>query len=391
MNPFFMRKKVFSVCILLVLAISLISINYISAQNKVSSENLKNYGKCISESAKTKNECYKDAGSEYKTCKIDAKTSSLVNRRLNSRLYKELQTACRGNYKDSMEKCKENYKQDKEGCLVYKNPECANNGEKVFINSDFGPTSCCSKNAGVKPSSFEVDGACAELTDGSKGTCVNNWWKTCGDGVCDIRNEDKCNCPKDCLKDCDENCITGVCDENNNCINPDNPQNKCDLLLTDIKKENENVKECKSDPDCVIGTIGLPCIMEQCYSVYNKDSDLKLLKELSKNYIKNCQVICPMIMGSMLCLDPSFSEAKCVENKCTIKPKEVHSCDSNTQPGLEIVGCTDLYQPVCGWFNPGVKCFAYPCAQTFSNSCYSCSNENVLYWTEGECPARLIS
>jgi len=29
MNPFFMRKKVFSVCILLVLAISLISINYI--------------------------------------------------------------------------------------------------------------------------------------------------------------------------------------------------------------------------------------------------------------------------------------------------------------------------------------------------------------------------
>ena len=49
--------------------------------------------------------------------------------------------------------------------------------------------------------------------------------------------------------------------------------------------------------------------------------------------------------------------------------------------------CIELYQPVCGWFNPEkVQCIKYPCAQTFSNSCFSCMNPDVLYWTDGECP-----
>ncbi len=49
--------------------------------------------------------------------------------------------------------------------------------------------------------------------------------------------------------------------------------------------------------------------------------------------------------------------------------------------------CIQLYKPVCGWFNPEkIQCIRYPCAQTFSNSCFACGNENVLYWTEGECP-----
>src|SRR3989344_1398931 len=49
--------------------------------------------------------------------------------------------------------------------------------------------------------------------------------------------------------------------------------------------------------------------------------------------------------------------------------------------------CIELYQPVCGWLDPNkIQCIKYPCAQTFSNSCFACMNENVLYWTEGECP-----
>ncbi len=48
--------------------------------------------------------------------------------------------------------------------------------------------------------------------------------------------------------------------------------------------------------------------------------------------------------------------------------------------------CIALYKPVCGWFSPEIQCIRYPCAQTFSNGCVACSNSDVLYYTEGECP-----
>lgn len=49
--------------------------------------------------------------------------------------------------------------------------------------------------------------------------------------------------------------------------------------------------------------------------------------------------------------------------------------------------CIQLYNPVCGWLDPEkIQCIKYPCANTFSNSCFACIDENVLYWTEGECP-----
>jgi len=49
--------------------------------------------------------------------------------------------------------------------------------------------------------------------------------------------------------------------------------------------------------------------------------------------------------------------------------------------------CIMIYAPVCGWFDPEkIQCFAYPCADTYSNSCFACMDENVLYWTAGECP-----
>lgn len=403
-----MKKKVFIVGILVVLVISLFSISYISAQSKVSAQDLKNYGLCVSQKSKIQNECYKDVNSEYKKCKNDTKISSS-----DRKLYKELRAKCVKDYKDSRAECKEEYKQAKEDCLVYKNPRCAKNGEKVFIKEEFGSTLCCSKNAGIKPSSFEVDGFCISPTDGSIGTCVNNWWKTCGDGVCNIENEDKCNCFKDCPKEkkcgdfhysncpeeCVKNCVPSVCsgeypdiictddcDGEGSCATLDITPDKCELLFENIKKEYENVKECKSDLQCVIGTIGLPCTMEQCFSVYNKHSDLKILKGLSKEYNKDCQTICPMALKSMMCLDTSFSEAKCVDNKCEIKPKEINYCESSDENSQEVNACIDLYQPVCGWFNPTINCFRYPCAQTFSNSCYACANSNVLYWIEGECP-----
>ena len=52
-----------------------------------------------------------------------------------------------------------------------------------------------------------------------------------------------------------------------------------------------------------------------------------------------------------------------------------------------IVVCTEIYMPVCGWFDSKkIQCIKYPCAQKFSNSCFACGEENVKYYTEGECP-----
>jgi hypothetical protein len=48
--------------------------------------------------------------------------------------------------------------------------------------------------------------------------------------------------------------------------------------------------------------------------------------------------------------------------------------------------CAQFYQPVCGWFNSSIQCIKYPCAATYSNSCFACANPQVEYWTDGECP-----
>ena len=77
---------------------------------------------------------------------------------------------------------------------------CAQNGEKVYGNSAFGPTECCSQNAGIKPTSFISGEVCVTSNDGSQGTCVEDWWVTCGDGLCILPEEDQCNCPQDCAE-----------------------------------------------------------------------------------------------------------------------------------------------------------------------------------------------
>jgi len=50
--------------------------------------------------------------------------------------------------------------------------------------------------------------------------------------------------------------------------------------------------------------------------------------------------------------------------------------------------CTLEYAPVCGWYDPEqIQCIRYPCAETFGNKCQACAAENVVSWTDGECPA----
>ena len=83
---------------------------------------------------------------------------------------------------------------------------------------------------------------------------------------------------------------------------------------------------------------------------------------------------------------------------------DFQKCPENTNPGNENTSerekhycspgdknnkvCIELYDPACGWFDPThIQCIRYPCARTFSNSCFACADKDVIYWTGGECPA----
>jgi hypothetical protein len=63
--------------------------------------------------------------------------------------------------------------------------------------------------------------------------------------------------------------------------------------------------------------------------------------------------------------------------------KEKNYCTAKQKSGDV---CTEEYAPVCGWSNQDIKCIKYPCAQTFSNKCFACHDDNIAYWTIGECP-----
>jgi len=69
-------------------------------------------------------------------------------------------------------------------------------------------------------------------------------------------------------------------------------------------------------------------------------------------------------------LDETFTEI--IENFCT---------QENTG---EV--CMNLYDPVCG-YQP-VQCITTPCppiSKEFSNSCFACQDEQILYYIPGEC------
>ncbi len=74
------------------------------------------------------------------------------------------------------------------------------------------------------------------------------------------------------------------------------------------------------------------------------------------------------------CRNPAAPEGKIKVTDCTEEQKQTQAC-------------TKEYLPVCGWSDPAkVQCIKYPCAQTFGNICSACADENVISWSEGECP-----
>jgi len=62
---------------------------------------------------------------------------------------------------------------------------------------------------------------------------------------------------------------------------------------------------------------------------------------------------------------------QCINNNQTFTEIIENFCSTKELGGI----CMTLYDPVCG----------YPIKETFSNSCFACQNQEVVYWIQGEC------
>ncbi|MFH1444434.1 MAG: DUF4215 domain-containing protein [Candidatus Peregrinibacteria bacterium] len=174
---------------------------------------------------------------------------------------------------------------------------CAQNGERVYVASQFGPTTCCSKNAGIKPNSYLAGEICVSTTDGAKGTCIDNWWQTCGDGICGA-DEDQCNCSADCPA---ATCGNGLCEEGEAnscpaCVYQNPPcnapcqsgtcPNDCPSVCGDGKcEENENAQNCFQD--CCPAMLDCPAPPPGCVYVDPREDG------------KGCPISC----GTLKCED----------------------------------------------------------------------------------------
>jgi len=87
------------------------------------------------------------------------------------------------------------------------------------------------------------------------------------------------------------------------------------------------------------------------------------------------------------CVDGKVDNFKeCVAAENPVMEGYPRQCIHNNQTFIEIIEnfcsnkeagelCMTLYEPVCG----------YPLKETFTNSCFACQNQEVVYWILGEC------
>lgn len=75
-----------------------------------------------------------------------------------------------------------------------------------------------------------------------------------------------------------------------------------------------------------------------------------------------------------------------IENEVEEETEEDASTECYAEQ-RDVDACIQIYAPVCGWSDESIQCITYPCASTYSNSCFACQNKDVSHWTPGECPA----
>ncbi len=47
--------------------------------------------------------------------------------------------------------------------------------------------------------------------------------------------------------------------------------------------------------------------------------------------------------------------------------------------------CIEIYEPVCGYFSEESGCEDSSCRKEYSNSCFACNDERVIYYEKGMC------
>ena len=150
------------------------------------------------------------------------------------------------------------------------------------------------------------------------------------------------------------------------------------LVITSFYKESKisNFEECAA--------AGYPVgesYPRQCWTPGGKHF-VEDIVNLDRNYhsrdVEECsrtQILC--VEGMKFFSDETGCGCEVVNDRKNFCPPESRNADA----------CIEIYQPVCGWNDPEkIQCIKFPCANTYSNSCFACMDENVLYYTKGICP-----
>jgi len=147
------------------------------------------------------------------------------------------------------------------------------------------------------------------------------------------------------------------------------------LTITPVVNEINSFESCVSAGNPVLESFPRQCI--------SSEGEL-FVENILRNYVGYNKEECSKIQ--VLCTpDREYFSDK---TGCGCELKEIGEEKFFCPKESRNVGfCIEIYQPVCGWNDPEkIQCIKFPCASTYSNSCFSCQDENVLYWTEGECP-----
>ena len=121
--------------------------------------------------------------------------------------------------------------------------------------------------------------------------------------------------------------------------------------------------------------ISLGLLVSLGYYLISAD-DFDGVDNLERNYIsrdiKECKTIQVLCIEGLKRFDDNTG--------CGCEPvvDAKHFC---TPEQRNADACIEIYQPVCGFSSSDEN------IKTFSNSCFACIDENVAYWTEGECPS----
>lgn len=155
------------------------------------------------------------------------------------------------------------------------------------------------------------------------------------------------------------------------------------FLIAACKDQVACTQQAKICPDgTAVGRTGPNCEFAECPAVNDETAAGCNYDGQIKKYVGKSADECERIR--FMC-EPN-SEYFADECGCGCMAKNNLTGHFCTEEEKNAEACIEIYKPVCGWFDPKIQCIKYPCAQTFSNSCFACSDEKVISWTEGKCP-----